>query len=47
MLYSIKANYNVSLEAVDYHTHRARYDMAVNRGTCGVSDGLIRSPTTL
>eukprot|EP00985_Skeletonema_marinoi_P024505 scaffold17077_cov174-Skeletonema_marinoi.AAC.4 len=37
-LYNIMAtNYNGSLEAVDCHIHSVRYDMAVNRGTCGVS----------
>eukprot|EP00984_Skeletonema_dohrnii_P022713 scaffold11812_cov137-Skeletonema_dohrnii-CCMP3373.AAC.1 len=40
------ANYEGSLEAVDCHTHSLRYDMAVNRGTCGISDALIWSPTT-
>eukprot|EP00984_Skeletonema_dohrnii_P020538 scaffold10016_cov89-Skeletonema_dohrnii-CCMP3373.AAC.2 len=30
------ANSNGSLEAVDCHIHRVRYDTAVNRGTCGV-----------
>eukprot|EP00985_Skeletonema_marinoi_P025923 scaffold19502_cov264-Skeletonema_marinoi.AAC.1 len=24
-----------SIEAVDYHIHSVRYDMAVNRGACG------------
>eukprot|EP00984_Skeletonema_dohrnii_P018391 scaffold8580_cov114-Skeletonema_dohrnii-CCMP3373.AAC.1 len=41
------ANYDGSLEAVDCHIHSVRYDMAVNRGTCGISDVLIRSPTTV
>eukprot|EP00984_Skeletonema_dohrnii_P012838 scaffold5240_cov125-Skeletonema_dohrnii-CCMP3373.AAC.1 len=45
--YTIMANFYPSLEAVDRHIHSVRYDMAVNRGTCGVSDDLIRSPTTL
>eukprot|EP00985_Skeletonema_marinoi_P012713 scaffold6193_cov88-Skeletonema_marinoi.AAC.1 len=47
--YTIMANYNGSLEAVDCHIHSVRYDMAVNSGTCGISDDLIiiRSPTTL
>eukprot|EP00984_Skeletonema_dohrnii_P000212 scaffold65_cov186-Skeletonema_dohrnii-CCMP3373.AAC.1 len=36
-----------SLEAVNCHKHSVRYDMAVNRGTCGASVGLIKSPTTL
>eukprot|EP00985_Skeletonema_marinoi_P013051 scaffold6440_cov94-Skeletonema_marinoi.AAC.1 len=42
--YTIMANYNGSLEAVDRHIHSVRYDMAINRGTCGISNDLNRSP---
>eukprot|EP00985_Skeletonema_marinoi_P023451 scaffold15680_cov172-Skeletonema_marinoi.AAC.1 len=31
--YTINANYNGSLEAVDCHTNSVTYDMAVNKGT--------------
>ena len=46
-VYTIMANYNESLEAVDCHIHSVRYDMAFDWGACSVSDGLIRSPTML
>eukprot|EP00984_Skeletonema_dohrnii_P036912 scaffold38440_cov239-Skeletonema_dohrnii-CCMP3373.AAC.1 len=36
--YTIMPNCYGSLQAVDRHTHSVRDDMAVNRGTCGVSD---------
>eukprot|EP00985_Skeletonema_marinoi_P022930 scaffold14896_cov106-Skeletonema_marinoi.AAC.1 len=45
--YTIKANYDGSLEAVDRHIYSERYDMAVNRGAGGHLRCLIRSPTTL
>eukprot|EP00985_Skeletonema_marinoi_P015187 scaffold7782_cov84-Skeletonema_marinoi.AAC.1 len=45
--YTIMANYNGSLKAVDCHVHSVRYDMAVNRDSCGRLRCLIRTPTTL
>eukprot|EP00984_Skeletonema_dohrnii_P013080 scaffold5387_cov75-Skeletonema_dohrnii-CCMP3373.AAC.1 len=36
--YTITANYQGSLEAVDCHFHSVRYDMIANRVTFGVSD---------
>eukprot|EP00985_Skeletonema_marinoi_P021459 scaffold13170_cov184-Skeletonema_marinoi.AAC.4 len=45
--YTITANYDGSLQAVDCHIHCVRYDMAVNRGAGGRVRCIIRSPTTL
>eukprot|EP00984_Skeletonema_dohrnii_P030131 scaffold21325_cov94-Skeletonema_dohrnii-CCMP3373.AAC.1 len=45
--YTIMADYNGSLAAVDSHIHSVRYDMAVNRGAGGRLRCIIRSPTTL
>eukprot|EP00985_Skeletonema_marinoi_P001162 scaffold468_cov154-Skeletonema_marinoi.AAC.1 len=45
--YTIMANYNGTLQAVDCDIHGVRYDMAVNRGAVGHLRCLIRSPTTL
>eukprot|EP00985_Skeletonema_marinoi_P026927 scaffold21318_cov109-Skeletonema_marinoi.AAC.1 len=45
--YTIMANYNGPLQAVDCHCHGVRYDMAVNRVAVGHLRCLIRSPTTL
>eukprot|EP00984_Skeletonema_dohrnii_P006181 scaffold2212_cov107-Skeletonema_dohrnii-CCMP3373.AAC.2 len=47
LLYTIMANYNGSLEAVDCDIHSVRYDMAVNRGAGGHLRCFIMSPTTL
>eukprot|EP00985_Skeletonema_marinoi_P004943 scaffold2145_cov72-Skeletonema_marinoi.AAC.1 len=51
---TIMANYNGSLEAVDCHIHSVRYEMAVNRGTCGrlrrphqVTYDVVATPTRL
>eukprot|EP00985_Skeletonema_marinoi_P012955 scaffold6348_cov108-Skeletonema_marinoi.AAC.2 len=45
--YTIMANYNGPLQAVDCYSHSVRYDMAVNRVAVGHLRCLIRSPTTL
>ena len=45
--YTIMANCNGSIEAVECHIHSVRYDMAVKEVLAAVSDGLIRSPLTL
>eukprot|EP00985_Skeletonema_marinoi_P029239 scaffold27288_cov107-Skeletonema_marinoi.AAC.1 len=44
--YTIMANYNGPLEAVDCDMHVVRYDMVLERSDCAAKDGLIRSPTT-
>ena len=45
--YTIMANYDGSLEAVDCHIHCVTYDLTFNRGAGGRAGCLIRSPTTL
>eukprot|EP00985_Skeletonema_marinoi_P031627 scaffold37743_cov211-Skeletonema_marinoi.AAC.5 len=47
-VYTTMANYYGSLEAVHFHIHSVRYDMALDRGAGSRPKlGLIRSPTTL
>eukprot|EP00984_Skeletonema_dohrnii_P013757 scaffold5726_cov119-Skeletonema_dohrnii-CCMP3373.AAC.3 len=49
LFYTIVTNYNGPLQAVDCHTHSARYDMVQSSAGAGGHPklGLIRSPTTL
>eukprot|EP00985_Skeletonema_marinoi_P001158 scaffold466_cov104-Skeletonema_marinoi.AAC.3 len=45
--YTIMANYDGSLEAVDRHIHSVRYDMVLESISGSRLRCLIRSPTTL
>eukprot|EP00985_Skeletonema_marinoi_P010445 scaffold4908_cov103-Skeletonema_marinoi.AAC.2 len=45
--YTIMANYNGSLQAVDSHMHSVRYDIAQDSCAGDHLRSLIRSPTTL
>ena len=45
--YTIMANYNGPLQAVDCHSNGVRYDMALDSKAGGRLRCLIRSPTTL
>ena len=45
--FTIMANYNGPLEAVDHHIYSVRYDMVLESKAGGRLRCLIRSPTTL
>eukprot|EP00985_Skeletonema_marinoi_P016059 scaffold8527_cov88-Skeletonema_marinoi.AAC.1 len=47
LIYTVMANSNGPLQAVDCHTHSARYDMVQSSAAGHPNLGLIRSPTTL